>query len=102
MTALLATCRFARLCRCITARRAATALVVGAAAAAFPASASAGLIAYEGFDYTATDNFHGKSGGTGWAAASTWTASNSTRMKIASQGLSYLNLEVSGNAVWNL
>ncbi len=62
-------------------------------------NASAVLIAYDGFDYTANANLVGLNGGTDWS--DTWTASNSVRYKITSTGLSYMNLQVSGNAVFN-
>ncbi len=64
-------------------------------------TADATLIAYEGFDYTAGEQLSGKSGGTGWVAESTWSVGNSARAVIQDGGLSYMNLQVSGNAIYN-
>ncbi|MCC5843434.1 MAG: PEP-CTERM sorting domain-containing protein [Verrucomicrobia bacterium] len=61
--------------------------------------ATAMLLAYEGFDYTAGSQLSGQNGGTGWDGS--WGVSNSARAIVLDGGLSYLNLVVSGNSVGN-
>ncbi len=67
--------------------------------AASPAQAE--LLAYEGFDYAAGAELRGQTGGTGWAAP--WGVSNRTipRIVVQGTGLSYQNLQVTGNSVGN-
>jgi hypothetical protein len=66
------------------------------------ATSSAGLLAYEGFDYNAGVIFNDtQNGGTGWAAGDVWDVSSTTRMEVTTTGLSYLNLQVSGRALKN-
>ena len=55
------------------------------------ASAQAGVVAYEGFDYTAGTVLHPTAnGGTGWASA--WVLRDSAGLKVATSGLSYPGL----------
>lgn len=64
--------------------------------------AHAALIAYEGFDYSPGTDIRGQSGGTGWAAGSSWTGYDPQVTwpgLVASSGLSYGNLATQGNAL---
>lgn len=58
-------------------------------------TSQAALISYEGFDYTQGANVTGQSGGTGWSGAWTTTSGDTT---VTSSGLSFGDLDVTGNA----
>ena len=68
--------------------------------AASPAHAA--LIAYEGFDYASGTDILGQSGGTGWAAGSSWSGYDPSVTwpgVVSSSGLSYGSLAIQGNAL---
>ena len=68
--------------------------------AATPARAE--LIAYEGFDYASGTDIRGQSGGTGWAAGSSWSGYDPRYTwpgTVTSSGLSYGSLDTQGNAL---
>lgn len=78
----------------ITIKQTILALLLGAAVMG---SASAALIIYDGFDYS-TGTLAGDNGGSGWT--SPWTQSGtSTVLSVVSPGLSYNQLQVTGNAI---
>jgi len=64
--------------------------------------AHAALIAYEGFDYASGTGIIGQSGGTGWAAGSSWSGYDPSVTwpgVVTSSGLSYGSLAIQGNAL---
>jgi hypothetical protein len=68
--------------------------------AATPARAE--LIAYDGFDYASGTDIRGQSGGTGWAAGSSWSGYDPRYTwpgTVTSSGLSYGSLDTQGNAL---
>jgi hypothetical protein len=68
--------------------------------AATPAQAT--LIAYEGFDYASGIDIRGQSGGTGWAAGSSWSGYDPNYTWpgiVTSSSLSYGSLAIQGNAL---
>jgi PEP-CTERM motif len=64
---------------------------------AFAPNASADLIAYEPFDYTAGTQLNGDSGGMGWSGA--WRDATVAGATIQASGLTYAGLPTSGNSV---
>jgi len=65
----------------------------------FGAPASADLIAYEGFDYTAETSVGGKAGGLGWTGS--WSApTGGAAIMVKPDSLSFLNLVTEGNKVY--
>lgn len=64
---------------------------------AWCSSVRATLIAYEGFDYTASQSVAGLSGGTGWSGA--WGSVAGGTINVTSPGSTYPGLETAGNGV---
>jgi hypothetical protein len=71
-------------------------LMTALAVIAVAAASQAALIAYEGFNYTAGESLNGKTGT--WPVTNGWFAS-ATATTIASSGLTYGTLPVTGNAL---
>ncbi len=72
-------------------------IVAVGAMLAWCSSAQATLIAYDGFDYTASQSVAGLAGGTGWSGA--WGSVAGGAISVTSPGSTYSGLNTTGNGV---